>query len=139
MAQDAEMHKRLTEWAQWLMVGDGSGFPTMSVLHEDWSPPSPGVTPTMKVGASSLARQTHRVMRSWSTRLRNTVMVYYCSPALPVAWMAQQLGCAERTLHCRIEIAHRLLRAALVGSSALSPHAASRLDSGNLGASARKR
>jgi DNA-directed RNA polymerase specialized sigma24 family protein len=112
MARDDAMHLRLVEWAQWRKVGDGSGYPTMSVLHEDWSPPSPGQTPTMKVAAPSSARQTHRAMQGWSGRLRNTVALYYLTN-LPIADQAVRLDCAECTIFQRIEQAHALLRDAL--------------------------
>jgi DNA-directed RNA polymerase specialized sigma24 family protein len=110
MARDDAMHQLLLAWAQWVTVGDGSGYPTMSVLHADWSPPSPGTTPTMKVTAPSSARRTHRVVHSWSARLRDTVMVYYCCPTLTVAEMGQRLGCGPSTVHERIAQAHVLLR-----------------------------
>jgi DNA-directed RNA polymerase specialized sigma24 family protein len=107
------MHQLLLAWAQWVTVGDGSGYPTMSVLHEDWSPPSPGLTPTLKVAAHSTAPRTHRVMATWSERLRQTVQLYYCMPTLPVAEMAARLECAPSTVHERIVHAHQLLRQAL--------------------------
>jgi len=113
MARDEAMHQLLLAWAQWVTVGDGSGYPTMSVLHEDWSPPSPCTTPTMKVAAPSSARRTHRAMQGWSARMRDTVMLYYCLPSITVAEMGVRLGCAERTVHERIAQAHVLLRLAL--------------------------
>lgn len=112
--RDEAMHVRLVEWAQWRRVGDGSGYPTMSVLHEDWSPPSPGLTPTMKVAARSSARETHRAMAGWSARLRNTVALHYLTN-LPVAEQARRLECAERTVYERIELAQRMLRWVLAG------------------------
>ena len=107
------MHRRLLEWAAWSMVGDGSGYPTMSVLHEDWSPPSPGVTPTMKVSAPNSARRTQRVIAGWSARLRNTVVLHYCCPGLTVAEQADRLQCVPATLYQRVEQAHMLLRLGL--------------------------
>lgn len=117
MARDEQMHQRLLEWAQWRKVGDGSGYPTMSVLHEDWLPPSPGVTPTMKVAAPSSARQTHRAVLALSGRLRNTIAVHYLTN-LPAAEQAMRLDCAEPTVYARVDEAHRLLRwMLLVGPS----------------------
>lgn len=110
MARDVEMDLRLRAWAQWVTVGDGSGFPSMSVLHPEWQPPSPGVTPTMKVAPASSAAQTHRAMKEWSARLRNTVTLYYCTN-LPIVEQAARLECAERTVHQRIDDACLLLRA----------------------------
>lgn len=114
MARDAEMHLLLVQWAQMVTVGDGSGYPTMSVLHESWQPPSPGQSPTLKVAAPSAARRTHRVIGGWSMRLRNTVILHYCTN-MPVAEQALRLDCDERTVYTRIEQAHGLLRDALSG------------------------
>lgn len=107
--RDEAMHLRLVEWAQWRKTGDGSGYPTMSVLHEDWSPPSPGITPTMKVSGSSAVHATHLAMAEWSGRMRNTVAVHYLV-SLPIAEQAARLGCAECTVYERIAQAHALLR-----------------------------
>ena len=115
MARDLAMHLRLVAWAQWVRVGDGSGYPTMSVLHEDWTPPAPGITPTLKVAAPNAARRTDTIMATWSDTLRATVMVHYCYPGMTVAQQAELLGCAERTVVDRVERAQLLLRMALDG------------------------
>ena len=112
MARDQRMEERLQRWAQAVTVGDGSGFPVMSVLHPEWQPPSPGITPTMKTAAASDARETHRALKTLSQRLQNTVAVHYCMK-LPLDVQAQRLGCAVDTVHGRIEAAHRALWAAL--------------------------
>lgn len=136
MARDAAMHERLLAWAQWVTVGDGSGYPTVSTLHPNWSPPSPGVRPTMKVAAPSTARQTHRAMAGWSARLRNTVALYYCTQ-LPIAEQAARLGCAPSTVHERIDVAHKLLRQWLEhGQRVISTQRETRVESGSLGVSA---
>lgn len=136
MARDAEMHARLQAWAQWVTVGDGSGYPTVSTIHPNWSPPSAGVRPMMKVAAPSSARQTHRAMlQVFSQRLRDTVALYYCTQ-LPVAEQAVRLECDESTVHKRIVVAHRLLRRALDEPAVISPHPESRVDSGTLGVAA---
>lgn len=51
MARLDEIDRLLWLWAETLKVGDGSGYPTKAVLHPDWSPPSPGITPTLKVSS----------------------------------------------------------------------------------------
>jgi DNA-directed RNA polymerase specialized sigma24 family protein len=112
MARDVEMHERLVQWGQWITVGDGSGYPTMSVLHKEWQPPAPGLTPTMKVAAPSSARQTHRVISRWSMRMRNTVVLHY-GRNLPIGQQAMLLSCSVRAVHARIELSHRLLRSDL--------------------------
>jgi hypothetical protein len=109
MARDLAMHQRLLDWGQMVTVGDGSGYPTMSVLHKEWQPPSQGITPSMKTSAPSSARQTHRAIALWSVRMRNTVSVHYCT-SLPVAQQAVYLKCNVRTVYARIEESHRMLR-----------------------------
>lgn len=91
------------------MVGDGSGYPSMSTLHPDWSPPSPGTTPTLKVGAHSTVRETHRLVAKLSERLQATLLLHYCTN-LPVADQAARLGCQPCTVHKRVEMAHALLK-----------------------------
>jgi DNA-directed RNA polymerase specialized sigma24 family protein len=111
-ARDEAIEARLQRWAQWVTVGDGSGFPTMSVLHREWTPPSPGTTPTLKVSASSDVRQTHRALEQLSVRLRNTVVVHYCHK-VPLAEQARRLECAESTVVQRVAVARRMLLAIL--------------------------
>lgn len=114
MARDNEIHARLLAWAQYVTVGDGSGYPAMSVLHPEWQPPAPGTTPTMKVSAPSMAAQTHRAIGMLSLRLANTLVVHYVLK-LPLAEQAERLECAEPTVYARVEAAHRQLRGLLSG------------------------
>lgn len=108
MARDAAIEARLQRWAQWLNVGDGSGFPVLSVLHPEWQPPSPGITPTMKVGSASDVRATHRAIARLSLRLANTLVVHYCMK-LPLPEQARRLDCAESTVLARVDMAHSRL------------------------------
>jgi DNA-directed RNA polymerase specialized sigma24 family protein len=108
MARDPRIEARLQRWADWVSVGDGSGYPVMSVLHSEWQPPSPGVTPTMKVSSSSDVRATHRAVGRLSQRLANTLVVHYCMK-LPLAEQAMRLDCAESTVMQRVDLAHRQL------------------------------
>ena len=109
MARIEWVEQRLQRWAQAVTVGDGSGFPAMSVLHEDWMPPSPGVTPSMKVSLGrNDARSTHRAIALLSKRLQNTPVVHYVL-GLPLCDQATRLECAIDTVHGRIESAHAQL------------------------------
>jgi DNA-directed RNA polymerase specialized sigma24 family protein len=108
------MHQRLQAWAQWRMVGDGSGYPVMSVLHPNWSPPAPGTTPTMKTSRAPLeVRETDRVVARMSERMQKTLLLVYGLPALTQAERARRLGVAERTVVERVEAAQGVLRRAL--------------------------
>ena len=111
MARDAEIEIALLEWAQWLRAGNGDGYARRNVLHPEWSPPSPGMTPTMAVTYSSAAQTTHRQVEQLSVRLRNTVVVHYCVPGLTLEEQCKRLeGIAPSTLAARIEHVHRQLR-----------------------------
>jgi len=108
MARIDWVDRRLREWAQWLMVGDGSGYSAMNPLHPEWSPPTPGTTPTMKVAAPSSARQTNLVVRRLSDRLHATLLLHYCTN-LSVADQAARLNCQAATVDQRIRTAHAKL------------------------------
>lgn len=114
MARDARIEHRLQRWAQWITIGDGSGYAARSVLHPEWSPPTKGSAPTLKVGAASDVRETHRAIGLLSMRQANTVVVHYVL-RLPMAEQALRLECAERTVFERIDDAHRRLAGLLYG------------------------
>jgi DNA-directed RNA polymerase specialized sigma24 family protein len=81
----------------------------MSVLHVDWSPPSPGQTPTMKVamGSRDVAR-THAALALLTLRSRNTVVVHYCK-RMTLEQQGVELGCQAETVTKRIDAIHREL------------------------------
>lgn len=112
MARDAEMDARLQRWAHGVTVGDGAGFPAMSVLHPSWQPPAPGTIPVLKAAAPSDVRQTHRALGVLSDRLRATVVAHYVLRP-PIAEQAAMLECAQATVHARVERVHTQLRAVL--------------------------
>lgn len=115
MARIEWVEARLQRWADWLKVGDGSGYPVRCVLDESWSPPSPGTTPSMKVVPSSDARQTDRAVQCLSDRLRATLAACYLLGLGP-SDAALALGCEPDTVHQRIERAHALIAQALADS-----------------------
>lgn len=105
---------RLREWASWLTLGStGDGFAAVNVLHPSWSPPSAGMRPMMKVGRSDRPhRETHAAVLLLSKRLQATLQVHYCR-RLAMADQAQQLECAESTVHARVREAKRQLAVSL--------------------------
>ena len=109
MARDPNIDARLQRWAEWLTVGDGSGYPVKSTLHEDWSPPGPGITPSMKVAPANDARQTHRLVQQLGPKQQAVVVVHYIK-RLPAALASIELQCRVDTVHARIEAAHAALR-----------------------------
>lgn len=112
MARIDWVEARLQRWAEWLKVGDGAGYPARCVLDEDWSPPSPGTTPQIKVAPPSDAPQTHRIVLGLSERMRGTVAAVYLLGMAPRE-AAAVLECEPDTIHQRIERVHALIAAAL--------------------------
>jgi DNA-directed RNA polymerase specialized sigma24 family protein len=110
MAKIDWVEQRLMRWADVVTSGaDGSGFPAMSVLHEDWSPPSPGKTPTMKtVTGSRDVKATHAAIGLLSMRMRNTLVVHYCL-RLGADEQAHRLECSIATVYSRLAMAHKHL------------------------------
>ena len=108
------IHARLLAWAHWLTLGgNGDGYAAMSVLHPEWQPPTPGTTPTLKVGSSDAHhRATHAAVLTLSRRLQATLLVHYCK-RLTVAEQAEQLECAEPTVHARVREARKRIAAVL--------------------------
>lgn len=109
------MEERLREWAAWLTGGgSGDGYASMSVIHPDWMPPSPGTTPTLKVGKANAQRERalHAAVLQLSRRLQATLLVHYCK-RMSVADQAAALECAEATVHQRVRDAKRMLAAAM--------------------------
>ena len=109
MARDNKIEARLLEWAEWLKVGDGSGYAVKSVLHEDWSPPGKGTTPTMKVSSAGReVRATDAAVRDLRPALKATVVARYVL-RMSNEEAAAVLECQANTVCTRIEEAHRVL------------------------------
>ena len=108
MARDAVIEARLQRWAEWRAVGDGSGYPSVCVLHENWSPPSPGQRPMMKVAAHNDAPQTDRALRRLPAKWLDLALVHYVKKGA-LEWQGEQLGCMPDTVLDRVERLHRLL------------------------------
>lgn len=117
MAKIQEIEELLRLWATMARVNfGGSGYPSMSVLHPNWSPPAPGQTPTMKTGGRlNAVIRVHQAIGQLSLRARNTVVVVYASGPIPAAEQAARLNCEVKTLEKRIEAIHRELAALLFG------------------------
>jgi hypothetical protein len=109
MARDPRVESMLHAWAEFVSVGDGSGYPTVSVLHKSWMPPAPGRSPTIKVARSSAAAcMVHRALHVLGTKWRRVAVVHYVKGG-PIVWQAEQLGCQPGTVHARVEALHAKL------------------------------
>lgn len=111
------MQGRLVAWAAWLTSGgSGEGYPTKSVLHSSWLPPTPGQTPTMASSTGSTGRREralHQMISAeLSVRLQNTLVVVYVMRASP-AEQVVLLECQASTVRARVSEAKALLARAL--------------------------
>lgn len=120
MARDEYIEARLRRWAEWRKVGDASGYAAVNVLHPNWSPPSPGVRPGMRVSTPTDAPATERAVRRLSARLQATLDLHYCRN-LSLADQAERLLCAPSTVIARIHVAHRQLAAMLAANLTIPP------------------
>lgn len=108
---DSEIEARLQRWAQAVTVGDGSGYPSMSVIHPNWMPPTKGSTPTIKVSRGGADVQaTHQAIGRLSVKQRDAVCLHYAY-RLSTAAHAERVGRAERTVRDRLDAARRALAA----------------------------
>jgi hypothetical protein len=103
------MEQRLREWGSWVAAGAGrgaDGFPTKSVLHPEWQPPSSGSRPAMKVATrrDDRERQVHAVVCGLSKRMQHTLLVQYVLN-LSLQDRLDRLGCAKATLFARVAAA----------------------------------
>ena len=111
------MQGRLVAWAAWLTSGgSGEGYPTKSVLHSSWLPPTPGQTPTMVSSTGTTGRREralHQLITAeLSVRLQNTLVVVYVMRASP-AEQVVLLECQASTVRARVSEAKALLARAL--------------------------
>jgi DNA-directed RNA polymerase specialized sigma24 family protein len=108
MARDPQIDSRLQRWGEWVVVGDASGYSRVCTLHESWSPPTPGMRPTLKVSASTDVRHTHRAVQLLPVKLRNVCVVHYVLKGT-LQEQADRLDCMPDTVLDRVERAHRRL------------------------------
>jgi DNA-directed RNA polymerase specialized sigma24 family protein len=118
MGRDVGIEARLQRWADWVTVGDGSGYSGVCTLHENWSPPTAGQAPTLKVADSVDVMDTHRAIGRLNLKLRNAVVVRYIYGGT-IAEQADRLGCAPETVRDRVERAHAALLVELCNNPVL--------------------
>lgn len=105
------MERHLLAWGVWVQGGKrGDGYPTKSVLHQSWLPPTPGMVPTMRVSATSdrAERALHAAIQQMSVRMQNTLVVVYVMRAGPVE-REELLQCNAVTIRSRLGEAKRRL------------------------------
>jgi hypothetical protein len=109
------MQTRLQAWAAWLTGGsNGAGYPTKSVLHESWLPPTAGQTPNIAVGGCSTRqeRELHAIIKGLSVRLQNTLVVVYVLRA-STKEQTERLKCQPSTVRARLAEAKTIIARAL--------------------------
>ncbi len=116
MARIDYIEGRLWRWAEAVKSGGRSiaGYPVVNVLHASWSPPAPGMAPTLRVVPRSDAPQTHRAVCRLSEKAQATLAAHYIK-RLPNAAAAELLQCTPGTVAARIVAAQRELAHLLDG------------------------
>lgn len=106
-----DVEARLQRWALAVTVGDGTGYPSVSVIHPNWMPPTKGSRPIMKVSRDGHDVQaTHQSIGQLSVKQRDAICLHYVY-RLSTAEHAQRAGCADRTVRERLDAARRCLGA----------------------------
>lgn len=109
--QDDDVEARLHRWAAAVSVGDGAGYPSVSVIHPNWMPPTKGSRPAMVAARRGHDVQaTHRSISTLSVKQRDAICLCYIY-RLSTARHAERAGCAERTVRDRLDAARRALAA----------------------------
>lgn len=102
------VERRLLEWAAWkTRGGNGDGFPTKSVLHHSWSPPTPGRTPTMATsssGSDARERQVDGCVQELRPKLRDAIVARYLMRAT-IEEQVRMAGCTAEGVRKRVQIA----------------------------------
>lgn len=116
LVADDVLQERLQQWGAWLAAGGRpvSGFPTKSVLHQSWMPPSQGVLHSRVVRTVSdrRERELHRCIGRLSVKLSNALIVVFVH-RVPPDEQAVRLGCQQATVRARIAHARSRLRVML--------------------------
>lgn len=110
------VERRLLEWAAWKMRGrSGDGYPTKSVLHPSWSPPTPGRTPTMmttSAGSETRERQVDECVQELRPKLRDAIVVRYLMRA-DIDEQVRRAGCTADGVRKRVQMAKEEIAIAL--------------------------
>lgn len=113
MARIGWVEDMLQRWALAVTVGDGSGYPVKSVLHPSWSPPTPGLTPTLKsVPGNRQASVVHQALMELGQerpKLLATVMGVYVLKRRHAEVAVLVDGCQPKTIDARLDEVHRWL------------------------------
>lgn len=102
------IERRLLEWAAWTMRGSSAdGYPTKSVLHPSWCPPTPGRTPTMKTsstGSEVRERQIDQCVQDLPPKRRDAIVVRYLMRA-SIEEQVKRAGCTADGVRKRVQLA----------------------------------
>lgn len=112
--RDEDLELRLMQWGAAVSVGDGSGYPCINVIHPNWTPPSRGLTPALKVRPGGDVRRMHRAIGTLPIKQRNAIVLAYAM-RLSVAEQCQRLECSERVRQDRLRAAKITLMVRLEG------------------------
>lgn len=112
MARDADIHRRLINWADWLagLRSKGLGFAAANMAAERVDGEGYDA-PSRNPVFDDEAEITDKAVRALQpAELKRTVVLVYTGPG-GIKRIAQQLGVAEVTVHARIGQAHHKIQA----------------------------
>ncbi len=106
MPRDADIHRRLINWADWLagLRSRGLGFATANMAAERVDGEGYDA-PSRNPVFDDEAETTDKAVRALVDDLRKTVVLVYTGPG-GIQRIAQQLGVSEPTVHARVVQAH---------------------------------
>lgn len=107
MARDAEMERRLRNWALWCVGVSGStlGYAAPKYTDEPADTAEQGIRiPVLFIEAE----ETDRGIRALEVGLQETLRMVYVLEH-DSKWQQKRLGCTARAIQLRVERAHRLL------------------------------
>lgn len=105
------MEAQLLAWGAFRAGGGcGDGYPSMSVIHPNWTIPAKGMQAKLPMpGRSSVAeRALDARIAELSVKMRDALFVRYVK-RLALAEQARMLGCEESTVGARVQQAKRIL------------------------------
>lgn len=108
MARDAEIERRLRNWALWCVGVSGStlGYAAPKYTDEPTDTAEQGIRiPVLFIEAE----ETDRAIKTLEAGLQETLKVVYVSE-YDTKWQQKRLGCTARAIQLRVERAHRLLK-----------------------------
>jgi hypothetical protein len=109
------LERELVAWGSYVAGGrEVAGYPVMSVIHPNWTPPAKGMPAKLPMRPREYIRERRVdiVVRRMSRKLQDALAVRYVR-RMPYAEQAMALGCQPGTVDARVREAKRQLQTVL--------------------------